>query len=280
MSNDPEGQIVIIHAGFHKTGTTSVQAMIERERERLNVFAQFYVKSEIGPASKISRRYSWFPNRFTLAKFEVSFTRFLKTCQKGKPIVISRESLCGTMLTGSGRWPFRRDSYRRVPLNLAKAMVKSVRDVFGENARVTLLYTTRGDNEYIRSVYGHLLRDHDLCEDFDTFRRRFRRSINLQGTADKIAKALPNVCVKEAMLADISQSVRGPGQVILDLLGVPKDIQDHIGPPNKRNNPGISDELADQLLMLNRADIKSGERARAKKDLIVAERKALHGWRR
>ncbi len=278
MSSDANRQSVIIHAGFHKTGTTSVQAMIERERDRLSDYANFYVKGQIGPARDIARRYGQFPNRYTLKRFADAFEEFLNKCPSGKPIVISRETLSGAMLTGEGRWPFRRDRYKRISLNLARVMVQAAQNVFGPEVQVTLLYTTRDDAGYLRSVYGHMLRDSELTESFEEFQQRFRHEINLQKTANKISKALPKVNVVTASLAEISQSARGPGQIILDVLNIPNDLQAQIKPPIMRNNPGISDELADQLLQLNQTDMRSRDRTRAKKELVMAERKALHGW--
>ena len=278
MSEGVSPQQVIIHAGFHKTGTTSIQAMIERERNRLEAFAQFYIKSQVDPSPNIARLYGQRQNRHTLTRFESTFTVFLKTCPRGKPIVISREQLCGALLTGRGRWPFRQDRYHRVSLKLAQAQVRSVIRVFGPDAQITLVYTVRDDAGYIRSAYGHFIRDTDLDVDFDTFRKGFRRKIDLQGCADRIAKALPTVTVKTATLSDLSAHVRGPGQLILDILDIPQDIQDKIAAPAKRNKPGISDALAAQLLALNKADMRASDRKRAKHDLISAERKALHGW--
>jgi hypothetical protein len=59
---------IVIHAGFHKTGTTSVQTMLDANRRILGRRLRIYLKSDFGSLTKAARAFSTDQTPAMLAK--------------------------------------------------------------------------------------------------------------------------------------------------------------------------------------------------------------------
>ena len=260
---------VIVHAGFHKTGTTSLQTYLARNRKALKPWFDYYGKAEFlqaGAAARIygQRRFAWRRRAFRRA-----FRRFLDTIPRAGTIVLSRETFAGAM-------PGHRDflgrtltSYTPAAVPLAREITRALRRRFGPDTVVEFLYTIRERESWLRSVYGHLLRSIHLTEDYEVFRATLADTPDLREQANAIAAALQPVPVHMARLEDFSDHPAGPAGAVLVLAGVPDDLAASL-PPARHEYRGQSPQMQAEFLALNRSGRSKAE-LKALKAAMIAE---------
>ncbi|KMW60530.1 hypothetical protein AIOL_000686 [Candidatus Rhodobacter oscarellae] len=263
---------VIIHAGFHKTGTTSLQSFLKANRARLAPHAAIYMGQQLGEARRLGRIYGERPLPWRRWAFRRGLTAFLNDVPDAPVILISRESLSGAML-GASRFGRPATRYAPVAIRLAKEILGAVRGRFGSEAQVEFLYTIRERDNFLRSVWGHQLRTKPLTEDLATFTARFADGFDLRREAEKIAKAVAPAQTHIRALEETSGDALGPGRFVLDLLGLAEDGM-FVPPPDR--HAGASDALCAELLELNRSR-PAGSALRQKKEALW---KAEQGARR
>ena len=242
---------VVVHPGFHKTGTSSLQSWLGQNRRALKPYLSFYGKADFLSAGSAARTYGQKPYPWRLRAFRRSFDRFLVKIPDAPVIVLSRETFSGSM-PGHRRFPGRLiRNYRDVAVPLGRQIIAALQTRFGAEVQITFLYTLRDRESWIRSVYGHLLRSIHLREDYDTFRARFPDLIDPRAEAEAIAKAL-GVAAHFVKLEDVGHRREGPASAVLDLLGVPQDVRDRL-PAATRANSGQTLALEAEFLAMNRA---------------------------
>ena len=268
---------VIVHPGFHKTGTSSLQSWLGQNRRALKPYLSFYGKADFMAAGSAARIYGQKPYPWRLRAFRSMFDRFLARIPDAPVIVLSRETFSGSM-PGHRRFPNRliRD-YRSVAVPLGQQIIAALRARFGPEVKITFLYTLRDRESWIRSVYGHLLRSIHLREDYDRFRARFPDLIDLRAEAEAIAKAL-GVDARFVTLEETGPRRLGPASAVLDLVGVPQQVRDRL-PPAVRANTGQTPAMEAEFLAMNRASrdkaaLKAAKDAMLKAARIAAEETA------
>ena len=243
---------ILIHAGFHKTGTTSLQNHLARHRKRLAPYFTYYGANDFKNAGARARIYAQRPFPHRLLRFRLAFRRFLRSVPADDVIVLSRETFCGVM-------PGHRDWRGRTLQDFAPAAVPLLTVTLQElhrrfpDARVELLFTTRDREAWVRSVYGHLLRSIHLTETFEEFRALFPDLIDLREEAQRIHAALPGrLPLHITPMEDYADHRHGPAGAVLDLLEVPQALQDSLAPA-RRANQGQSKALEAAFFRLNHA---------------------------
>ncbi|MGR3661385.1 MAG: hypothetical protein ACU0CA_09420 [Paracoccaceae bacterium] len=264
---------IIVHAGFHKTGTTSLQDFLSNNHDALAPYLDSYGKTDFVQAGAYARIYGQRPYFWRRLKFRRSFRRFLKTIPDAKSIVLSKEAFGGAM-------PGHRDAFRRqietmapTAIPLAHEIIRELRNHFGPETEITFLYTTRAPDLWLRSVYGHLLRSIHLSQKYETFRDSFARLPDPQAEANKIAHALHPIPVLIADLEDFANHREGPAAAILDLIDIPDAVRQTLSPA-KHSNSGQSAELEAQFLTLNRSNRPKNQLKHEKDRMLEAARKA------
>ncbi|MFZ3582918.1 hypothetical protein ACOI1H_12185 [Loktanella sp. DJP18] len=263
---------VVVHPGFHKTGTSSLQSLLGQNRRALKPYLTFYGKADFLAAGSAARIYGQKPYPWRLRAFRRTFDRFLASIPDAPVIVLSRETFSGSM-PGHRRFPARliRD-YRRAAVPLGQQIIAALRARFGEDVQITFLYTLRDRESWIRSIYGHLLRSIHLRDDYDRFRARFPDLIAPRTEAEAIAKTL-GVTAHFVTLEETGPRREGPASAVLDLLGVPQAVRDGL-PPATRANAGQTRALEDRFLTMNRASREKAALKAAKDALLKAARVA------
>ena len=146
-------QTFLIHPGFHKTGTTSLQSFLNANRKH---FAQHdisvYLGPQMGALSLAGRRYGRNPGPMTLKKFKRSVLGFLDGVDDASTIVVSRESLAGRMVGDVRDDGSIVTDYATSAAPLLWFFVKATRNKFGEDTPITMLFTTRGRDSFLRSA--------------------------------------------------------------------------------------------------------------------------------
>ncbi|MCP3970293.1 MAG: hypothetical protein GY717_08255 [Rhodobacteraceae bacterium] len=256
---------IIVHAGFHKTGTTNLQSFLSANRARLKPHASIYMGHQLGEARRLGRIYGERPVIWRRWLFRRALRRFLATLPDAPVILISRESFAGAIpgATRLGR-PVTRYAPMAVPL--AREIVAGCHRRFGANAQVELLYTTRARDGFLRSVWGHQLRTKRLTEDLASFTAHFPADLDL---AAEIATAVAPVTVHTATLEDVAGVPLGPGRLLLDLLGVSQAERAGFAPPDDHHT-GPSAALRDRFLRMNRSRPK-GKALRQEKERLWRE---------
>lgn len=256
---------ILIHAGFHKTGTSSLQAFLELNRGLLEDHFLFYGKDDFLNAGAAARRYGQRPFPWRLRVFRKRFRTFLATLPDGHRIVLSRETFCGIM-PGHRRLfgPVR--SYSTAAGPLARAIIAELRQRFGPEVKIAFLYTTRDRQGWMRSVYGHLLRSIRLTKDFKGFASGLD-DISLEEQTAALATALAPVPVHSAPLHRFARAPLGPAQIVLDIMQVPLERRERltpIGPVNTGHSLGVLEEF----LALNRKERDKARLKAAKEDIL------------
>lgn len=261
---------VIVHAGFHKTGTTSLQEFMVDNRDALAPHLAYYGKAALLEAGSDARIYAQKPFPWRLSRFRRSFRKALNAIPDTDTIILSRETFSGGMpghRRGSGALM---TSYFGPALRLARVITAELRRRFGREVEITFFYTTRARENWIRSVHGHLLRSIRLTDDFDTFRARFPALSSPEEEARRLRAALAPLPVVTAALEDWGAHREGPAGALLDLVGVPAETRATLTPA-PRANPGQSPEQQSAFLALNR-DTASKAALKARKATVLSNR--------
>ncbi len=264
---------VIVHAGYHKTGTTSLQNFMRDNKGLLAPYLRYYGKNDFRQAGAHARIYAQKPFPWRLRRFRISLRRFLADLPEGGTIVLSRETFSGGMPGHRKFGGALMTSYYQPALRLAGVITGELRRRFGQDVDITFFYTTREREAWIASVHGHLLRSIRLRDDFATFRARFPALASPAEEARRMAGALAPVPVVTAALEDWADHKHGPAEALLDLAGVPGEVRAGLKPA-RRANSGQSEALREAFLALNR---RGGSRAALKAAKEKLLREAGHG---
>lgn len=263
---------VLVHAGFHKTGTTSLQSYLAQNSKALAPYFTFYTKDAFPEAARLSRLYGQRRFPWRRKAFRAAFAGFLSGIPDAASIVLSRETFAGIM-PGHRDWRGRPiQNFRRAGIPLCADIVDAIRQRFGPQVDIAFLFTTRDPETWLNSVYGHLVRSIHLTEGFDGFRSQFRQPVDLDREANRIARALLKVRVHIARLEDLADRPEGPAAAVLDVIGVPEEVRRTL-PRAKRHNERQSADLEAKFLELNRADLSKPSLKIQKAALLKAARK-------
>ena len=264
----PMPRHVLIHPGFHKTGTSTLQRNLLAQRERLTPRLRVMVNDDLIAATRLARKFSVHPHGGTLDEFTEAATRALdafdiKDPPDDRPLLMSTEALTGQL-------PGRKHvtGYDAAPPLMAR-LVAALRARLGPEPRVTVWFTTRAPLAWMKSAYYQNLRLDRLCEDFDTHARKLQRAARLDTFVDDTRARLGDQAHVTATRIEACADHRlGPLGVALDMLGVPGDELE----PSRLHNVQPQGGAA-QLLALNRSDLGDADLAEAKRRLIRAFRK-------
>ncbi|MEO1312915.1 MAG: hypothetical protein AAFV27_03450 [Pseudomonadota bacterium] len=263
------GPRVILHAGFAKTGTTTLQMFMVNNRVALEPHVRFYSQKRYVQAADACRRtYKRPRNPYYRLRFAISMLRFLFSvdAKDPRPIVISYEGFAGQMPGVPGFTTFS-----QAP-QLAQTLVRLAKIRFGRHADITLVYTTRAREPWIRSAYFLVLRHRPLTDDFKTFAANLPEAPGFDHQVERVRQAVEPIPVVSERLENLSKARFGPAQIILDLLEVPAPVLDRLNPA-KTLNRSVSPALLERMRHWN-ATIPPGQHLRdMKRKLINRDRK-------
>lgn len=240
---------IVVHAGFHKTGTTSLQQCLRAHDPQLAPHVALYYGARLGPVQHRGRHYGYEPTDEKLARFRRGLRRFLRDIPDAGQIVLTREAFSGALLGETRTDGSRITCYHPTSVPLARELLAGLRARFGNGAEISFLYSTRDNDSMIASAHRHLLRLRRMTDDLDAFRASL--SFDKDTELDALRAALADVPLIEAPLAQTGAAPAGPASAVLDLLDLPDDLRAGIR-WTRRNRPGQSADLSAELLHLNR----------------------------
>lgn len=259
---------VVVHAGFHKTGTTSVQKYLGAHSTALAPYFAFYGQGDALHRSAVAARvFAKKPFFWRKRALRAALRADFAALPEAEVFVLSREHFSGVM-PGLKDWrgrPVRR--FSRAARPIAKAIVAELRHRFGPDVEITFFYTTRDRDPWLASVHGHLLRSTDLTDDLDGFKAGFAPDLSPATEAQIMARALAPIPVETAALEDWSDAHAGPAGALLDLLNLPRDLRDAL-PPARVENQGHDPKTRDAMRALNRSKTDPSRLKREKDALI------------
>ncbi|MHC0054258.1 hypothetical protein [Actibacterium sp. D379-3] len=243
-------QRVVIHAGFHKTGTTSIQATLRANGPVLWPVMALALRGKIQPVVSAARGYSTWRDPISLAKAGTRFGAFVRGLELSprRQLLISAEEL-------SGHMPGRGDlaDYSAAP-DLMQCYADELEDIFGDRLDLTFFFSLRQPGAWLKSVYWEHVKSSRMVLDFDDYAARYAGSADLPATIDEVCRAVTPHEVRSAWLEEVGDLPLGPATPLLDLMRLP-DARRAALTPGPRRNVGRGDDLLQELLRINRSDL-------------------------
>ena len=254
---------VLLHAGFHKTGTTTVQQALYRNRDTLAPHLRLLPRARMAAAGKAAQAWSAGGDPFDLALFGYELAQVMEEWDSDdpRPVVMSAEDLCGHM---PGR-----DSVETYAATapLMQAIADTLAAVHPKAAPV-FYFSTRGAEDWLASAHAQHLRASRMTLSAKAFCDRFRGAADLDALAEGIAAALAPLPVHHCALEQSRGRPLGPLDPLLDLLDLPEGLRDRLE-PQPPANPALPPDCAEDLLALNRSDLDDAALREAKRALIA-----------
>lgn len=253
---------VIVHAGFHKTGTTSAQSFLRANTRHIRPRCFLVLPGRVRKgAARMAVRYSRFGTSALLDAFGDNLHATLSALDQTseRKVLISDENMAGRMPGREGQM-----GYTATPELMARAE-DVIYDVFGAQTDVVFQFTTRAPKSWLRSTYKHNLRTSRLVLDEAAYNDTYAPAANLTGVTEAVAKAVKGT-VYTTDLADLT-GPEGTAQALIDLVGLPEHRRAKLVPqPNE--NMGPDDAIIAGLLALNRSKLSDDNLITAKAKLL------------
>lgn len=250
---------MIIHAGFHKTGTTTVQNMLKAQHAFLSPHVCVILKSDIRDLCEAALAFSTHPSKAQLTTFRAHAASCFGDMPDDdqRPILISAEDLSGAIPGRRGRPGYPH----------AKPLLTALVSELAPNITPHVYFSTRAPALWLKSCYAHNLRHSRLRQSQDDFIKKYAGHV-LDDIAQDIALALNDVPVTTAPLEDTSAHAQGPLTPILDLLDLPHALREPLR-PTAITNRSLPPDILEGLLKLNREVDDGIKRSDAKTKLIA-----------
>lgn len=253
---------VILHAGFHKTGTTTLQQALQRNYHALAPHLRLVPREAMMPAGRTARAFSASSDPLEMALFRYELAQAMEGWDSGdpRPVVVSQEDLCGHMPGRHGV-----DRYgAAVPL--MRAVAETLADVH-PGARPEFYFSTRAAEAWLASLYAQHLRATRMTLSAGEFADRYRPAADLAAVVDAAAAALAPLPVHRAALEATRDRPLGPLDPLLDLLDLPDGLRAGLAPQPPANTAPPPD-CAAALLALNRSRMEDAAVHAAKQALL------------
>ena len=254
---------VLLHAGFHKTGTTTVQQALYRNRDTLAPHLRLVPRARMAPAGKAAQAWSAGGDPIDLALFGYEVAQVMEEWDGDdpRPVVISAEDLCGHMPGRDGV-----ETYAATA-PLMQTIAETLTAVQPKAAPV-FYFSTRGAEDWLASAYAQHLRASRMTLSARAFCDRFRGAADLTSVVEGIAAALAPLPVHHCALEQSRTRPLGPLDPLLDLLDLPEGLRAGLE-PQPPANLALPADCAGELLALNRSDLDDGALRDAKRALIA-----------
>lgn len=256
----PPRRIVVVHAGFHKTGTSSVQALLRQHGKQIWPQHALVLPPRIRGILRVATLHSGLRDPLSLSEYAFRLKEFLSTLSLGakRGLCISAEDLAGLIPGRNGHL-----GYEAAPALMATT-ARCLTEVLGNDIDLTFYLSTREKEAWLRSTYWQNLRGSRLIEGFEAYAETLAEHADLDATARAIAASVAPHPVITRPLEEARDLPLGPGEPLLDLLHIAPASRAQIQPVKAYNAAPPSD-LIEAILHLNRSNLD---------DHTLAEQKA------
>ena len=238
---------VIVHAGFHKTGSTTIQRFLRNNRKELSPRVQLLLPFRLGKgAARLAMRHSRFRTPQLLDEFAAEMCETLAPIDPARDLVLSHENLAGRMPGRDGQ-----KGYDCAPELMARLAV-ILRAHFGPDADIRFCFLTRAPDSWLKSLWLHNLRVSRLQQDLHEFRAEITPLDTTPETLALIEQVIAPASLHTVALEQCVAPRFGPAQLLIDQLDLPQEVRTKLA-PEPAHNIGPALELAPELLALNRS---------------------------
>lgn len=254
---------IVIHAGFHKTGTSTIQDTLRHNRVALKGHAALRLRWHMRELVSATRGYSTWRDDLSLAKVEVRFAQLLTDLPRRLPprLILSAEELSGH-LPGRGNL---------ADYSTASALLHSYFQIIQERfpeAEILFYLSTRAPEPWLRSAYWEHVKASNMTMSFDAFQARYSAAADLDGMVAQISDALPTP-VYHQRLEDCVDLPLGPADPLISLCDLPDEVRRALAPV-RPSNAHLGEAVLQKLLEANMKHPDADAR-NAAKALILKE---------
>jgi hypothetical protein len=241
---------VIIHAGFHKTGTTTLQKTFELNRAALDEHVELYLRYDFRTRllARPVRRFAAARNKSAKDAILDEALLFFAGLDDNdpRPVFISHENLSGTFI-GKDRVA----NYAAAPIAIG-LIQEAWRRVTGGTEGLELLYSTRKTG-WIASCHWQRVRQDRETRDLATYERQYAEAADLDHAVDQIRDAVAPSPVHRFAIEEVAH----PALAALDLLGL-SELWPMLDIPDNQNTT-LGEDVRARLLTLNRSSLQGAE---------------------
>ena len=253
---------IIIHAGFHKTGTTSLQQTLRANRAALRPDIRLVLRPGMKALCECARAYSLSRQDYDLGmvKYEAAVLIAALKSETAKTIIITSEDL-------SGHMPGR---HKLHGYGAAPHLMRAVSDAFkaaSPEDDLTFFFTTRSAEPWLRSCYAQNVRAGRMVWDESDYMKRLKASADHDQTLDLIKKEVADHALIDAALEEYATRPLGMAEALLDHLEMDAKGRASLV-PSPAKNAALPEALIHELLALNRSDLDDTALREAKCALI------------
>lgn len=254
---------IVIHPGFHKTGTSTLQQVLRRNRPALKGQVRIVLRGEMRDLVHAARGYSTWRDPFTLDKFAHRFHALLDKLGR-----MPKRVLCLSCEELSGHLPGREGIPDYSAATVLTAEMARIAAEMHPGIPLSFHLTLRQPESWLRSAYWEHVKSSSMTLGWDDFAAASRPGADLTAAADAMAEALP--CpVHRSWLEDTAALPLGPAVPLLDLCGISEQAQrglERVAPANTRHD----DSVLLALLAANRDYTDRDARLAAKQAILAA----------
>lgn len=240
----------LLHLGFHKTGTTSMQGFLRRNQAVLYRHAAVLLPEQTSELSRWVWRLHMLNDDDVKQVIAEEIAGLLAGLDlDGRDLIVSDENLLGPMPRASDVDPY---PHAAALLDLWCLALRTL----PHPMRPTLLLTTRGTPDWATSIHAHLARKLSavrLTEHRDSFVPRLAAH-GFDPTITGLRLALPDLDIRLHDMADLAAAPCGLAQPFVDFLPLSVAERAELQPTIHENRAPVP-EITDRLIALNRSDL-------------------------
>ncbi|MDF1873890.1 hypothetical protein [Vannielia sp.] len=244
---------VVVHMGFHKTGTTSAQQFLRANGKHLWPVMALGLRQQLEPVLFASRAFSTWRDPFSLEKLRRRFGAYLGGLDLGRKrdLLLSSEELAGHM---PGRDEL--SDYSAVP-EIADVLEQGLKARFGD-PEVVFFFTLRRGESWLESAHWEHVKSSRMVLDYPEFAAKYPDAGALEPVVEATRARLESK-VETAWLEEIGGLHFGPATPLLDLMRLDPARRARLALPRHMNRRQHEGGVMETLLGLNRSDL--GEEA-------------------
>ena len=255
---------VVLHAGFHKTGTTSLQQTMRQNRRVLSKYWRLFTRAGTEPLCEAARAFSIRREPLEEALLTHEWALFLATLdpEDPRPVVLSSEDL-------SGHMPGRHGLTR---YDAAAPIMRSLAHALPDHVTLEICFSHRAPDGWIASCWAQNIRASALVQDLAAYRATMAPFTNLPNDIAAVRAAVAGrAIVHDWAIETTKDAPLGPITPLLDLTTFPAKPRARVIPVMAAN-PRLSDATLAELLRLNRSGLPKAALKAAKSAVIDAEK--------
>ena len=263
-------QSVVLHPGFHKSGTTSLQHFLDQNKTLLSTHINVLSWGDFPEITKIMRPVSKVNLPILDGLYRKAFRAALSSVDTQKHLVLSREILLGMVPGNKDILGRTITSYARSSLRLLPICLDEIKALYGEDVDIIVFLTVRDHDTWMWSVYRHLVKVNLRTGSFVQFQRELRDFTGTHAEADALIAAHPDVTFLKSRLEDVADKPLGHAELILKLLEIPQAIVDQLQRA-ERKHVGIPTDRIEDLIAINRYSFRKKAARKRKEKLLSNE---------